>query len=78
MSEKKKQGFAALSEGRRREIASLGGRAARDKGTAHRWNAEEAAAAGRKGGLKVGRDGKYMAELGRRGGRARGRGQQSQ
>jgi uncharacterized protein len=45
-----RRGFAAMSRDRLREIASLGGRAAHQKGTAHRWTTEEARAAGRKGG----------------------------
>ena len=35
---------------RQREIASQGGRAAHEKGTAHEFSSEEARAAGRKGG----------------------------
>jgi general stress protein YciG len=35
---------------KQREIASKGGRAAHEKGTAHQWTAEEARTAGRKGG----------------------------
>ena len=35
---------------KQREIASKGGRAAHEKGTAHEWSADEARAAGRKGG----------------------------
>jgi len=34
----------------RRQIASLGGKAAQAKGTAHQWTKEEASAAGRVGG----------------------------
>lgn len=34
-----------------RTIAALGGKTSHAKGTAHEWTAEEAAAAGRKGGL---------------------------
>ena len=55
-----------------RQIASRGGRAAHEKGTAHQYTREEAKKAGRKGGLlrwkKIGRDG--MAALGRKGGSA--------
>jgi general stress protein YciG len=36
---------------KQREIASKGGRAAHEKGTAHEWTAEEAREAGRKGGV---------------------------
>jgi len=35
---------------KQREIASKGGRAAHEKGTAHEWTPDEARAAGRKGG----------------------------
>ncbi len=47
---KGKQGFASMSREAQRAIASSGGRAAHRKGTAHKWNSKEAAAAGRKGG----------------------------
>ncbi len=36
---------------KQRRIASKGGKAAHEKGTAHEWTAEEARAAGRKGGV---------------------------
>ena len=36
---------------RQREIASKGGKAAHEKGTAHEWTSEEAREAGRRGGL---------------------------
>ena len=39
-----------MSPEKQREIASKGGRAAHEKGTAHEWTAEEARSAGRKGG----------------------------
>lgn len=39
-----------MSPEKQREIASKGGRAAHQKGTAHEWTSEEARAAGRKGG----------------------------
>jgi hypothetical protein len=39
-----------MSSEKQREIASKGGRAAHEKGTAHEWTADEARAAGRKGG----------------------------
>lgn len=35
---------------KQREIASKGGRAAHEKGTAHEWTTDEARSAGRKGG----------------------------
>ena len=47
---KERRGFASMSLDKQREIASKGGRAAHEKGTAHEWTADEARAAGRKGG----------------------------
>ena len=48
---KQKRGFAAMSPQQRREIASKGGEAAQRKGTAHRFDHDEAVAAGKKGGI---------------------------
>jgi hypothetical protein len=39
-----------MSPEKQREIASKGGRAAHQKGTAHEWTTDEARSAGRKGG----------------------------
>ena len=47
---KERRGFASMSPEKQREIASKGGRAAHEKGTAHEWTPEEARNAGRKGG----------------------------
>lgn len=47
---KERRGFASMSMEKQREIASKGGRAAHEKGTAHEWTPDEARAAGRKGG----------------------------
>lgn len=44
------RGFANMDKVKQREIASKGGRAAHQKGTAHEWTPEEAREAGRKGG----------------------------
>lgn len=44
------RGFASMDENRQREIASMGGKAAHQKGTAHEFDSAEAAEAGRKGG----------------------------
>jgi len=49
------RGFAAMSPEERRRISALGGKAAHRKGTAHEWDLEQAAAAGRKGGLTSGK-----------------------
>jgi uncharacterized protein len=40
-----------MDRGKQREIASKGGKAAHQKGTAHEWTTEEAREAGRKGGM---------------------------
>jgi hypothetical protein len=47
---KQRRGFASMSAEKQREIASKGGRAAHEKGTAHEWSSGEARTAGRKGG----------------------------
>jgi uncharacterized protein len=47
---KERRGFASMSPEKQREIASKGGRAAHEKGTAHEWTPDEARSAGRKGG----------------------------
>ena len=47
---KSERGFASMDDEKQREIASKGGRAAHEKGTAHEWTADEARSAGRKGG----------------------------
>ena len=50
-----RRGFAAMDPEKQRAIASMGGKAAHAKGTAHQFTSEEARAAGRKGGrLSVG------------------------
>ena len=45
-----KRGFSSMDPLKQREIASKGGKAAHQKGTAHEFTTEEARAAGRKGG----------------------------
>lgn len=65
---KRKRGFASLSPEKRREISSKGGRAATEKGVAHRFTSEEAKVAGSKGGSIVSQDRAHMAEIGRKGG----------
>lgn len=45
-----RRGFASMDEEKQREIASKGGKAAHEKGTAHEFDSQEAAEAGRKGG----------------------------
>ncbi len=67
------RGFAAMDAEQQREIASKGGRAAHEQGTAHEFSPDEARAAGRKGGVSVSKNRQHMSEIGRKGGEARGR-----
>ena len=71
------RGFASMDPQRQREIASQGGRAAHQKGTAHQFNSEEARVAGSKGGQAAHRKGtahefnsEEAREAGRKGGQA--------
>src|SRR5215468_6599477 len=66
------RGFASMDPQKQREIASEGGRAAHEKGTAHEFNSEEARAAGRKGGEAVSQNREHMAAIGRKGGQSSG------
>ncbi|MBW4434575.1 MAG: stress-induced protein [Pelatocladus maniniholoensis HA4357-MV3] len=69
MSDTSKRGFASMDEDKQREIASKGGKAAHEKGTAHEFTSEEAREAGRKGGETTSQDREFMAEIGREGGK---------
>lgn len=73
------RGFASMDPVRQREIASEGGRAAHEKGTAHEFTSEEARAAGSKGGKAAHEkgtahefDSQEAREAGRKGGEASG------
>ena len=66
------RGFAGMDAEKQREIASKGGKAAHEQGTAHEFDSREASEAGRKGGEAVSRDREHMAEIGRKGGEASG------
>jgi uncharacterized protein len=48
---KEDRGFASMDRHKQRDIASKGGKAAHQKGSAHEWTSEEAREAGRKGGM---------------------------
>src|SRR3954469_6955068 len=72
------RGFASMDAEKQREIARKGGRAAHEKGTAHEFTADEARAAGRKGGERVSANREHMSRIGRLGGKmSAGRRQQS-
>jgi general stress protein YciG len=71
MTEGTSRGFAAMDREKQRQIASMGGRAAHEKGTAHEFTPDEAREAGRKGGEAVSQDREHMAAIGRKGGEAR-------
>lgn len=57
------QGFASMPKDKQREIASKGGKAAHEQGTAHEWTSEEAREAGRRGGQSRGASSQNMEEL---------------
>lgn len=60
---KERRGFASMTPEKQREIASKGGRAAHQKGTAHEWTSDEARSAGRKGGqISRGGRGRLMGD----------------
>jgi general stress protein YciG len=78
MTEKEKRGFASMDLQKQREIASKGGKAAHERGTAHEFDSSEAREAGRKGGKIAHEKGTAheftsdeAREAGRKGGQAR-------
>lgn len=64
-----KRGFASMDKDKQREIASKGGKAAHERGTAHEFTSQEAREAGHKGGEAVSQDREHMSEIGREGGK---------
>ncbi len=74
-----RRGLASADEWTRSRVASEGGRAAHQKGTAHEFNSDEARKAGRKGGEVTARThGKsFYKEIGRKGGEARVKGRRT-
>ena len=64
------RGFASMDEEKQRQIASEGGKAAHEKGTAHEFSSKEAREAGKKGGEAVSKDREHMADIGKKGGEA--------
>ena len=73
MPDTSNRGFASMDDEKQREIASKGGQAAHEKGTAHEFTSEEAREAGKKGGEKVKeeRGEEFYQAIGREGGEAR-------
>jgi uncharacterized protein len=71
MPKQRRGGFASMDPEQQRAIASMGGKAAHERGHAHEFSSEEARAAGAKGGQAVSQDRAHMAEIGRRGGQVR-------
>ena len=67
----KRRGFAVMSPERQREIASIGGRTAHERGRAHEFTPDEGRVAGSKGGAVVCLDREHMAAIGRLGSRRR-------
>src|SRR5437660_2882060 len=77
VADNEERGFAAMDDEKQREIASKGGKAAHEKGTAHEFTPEEAREAGRKGGEAAHEKGtaheftsEEAREAGRKGGEA--------
>lgn len=68
---KKPRGFAAMTPEKRRQIASMGGKAVHEYGNAYEWDSALAAEAGRRGGAAVSQDREHMSKIGRRGGEAK-------
>jgi uncharacterized protein len=66
------RGFASMDPEKQRSIASKGGRAAHEAGTAHEFTPEEARLAGSKGGEIVSGDRAHMAAIGSKGGQSHG------
>lgn len=62
------RGLASARQETRDRVASMGGKAAHEQGTAHEWDSNEAREAGRKGGESVSQDKQHMSEIGRKGG----------
>jgi hypothetical protein len=63
MSDTSNRGFASMDEEERSEIASQGGKAAHEKGTAHEFSSEEAKEAGHKGGEAVSQDSENIESI---------------
>lgn len=74
---KGKRGFASMSKEQQARIASMGGKAAHRRGTAHEFNSEEGRIAGSKGGRIIAADRAHMSAIGRMGGQSRRRDIQS-
>lgn len=75
-SKKSTRGFASMDPAKQKAIASRGGKAAHEKGTAHEFTSEEARAAGRLGGLTAQQKGtahKFTSETARAAGKKGGR-----
>ncbi len=54
-----------MTKERHLALSAKGGRSAQRQGKAHRWTAEEAQVAGRKGGKRTAKDPKHMSKVGR-------------
>ena len=65
------RGFARLSVEERRRVASQGGKISQAKGTAHRYDSQSGAEAGKKGGAYWRGDPGHLSEIGSKGGKAK-------
>ena len=65
------RGFARMSPEERKRVAAMGGTTAQARGLAHKFTVEENIQGGKKGGAFWRDDPGHLAEIGRRGGRAK-------
>ncbi len=77
MAKVKKRGFASMTPERRKEIATMGGKASSVCGKGHRWDCDKARLAGAKGGALVAARKGNMAKIGRLGGLAKRKNQRA-
>ena len=70
---KTRRGFGAMDHETLKAIASKGGKAAHEQGTAHEFTSDEARKAGAKGGRAVAKDWVHMAEIGHKAAQVRAR-----
>ena len=57
------RGFASMDREKQREIASKGGKAAHEKGTANEFNSQTGAAAGREGGKARSKNNNNLSDM---------------
>ncbi|MBL9043273.1 MAG: stress-induced protein [Myxococcales bacterium] len=71
VEQEQRRGFSVMDPDKLRVVCARGGQTAHALGRAHRFSAEKASQAGKKGGATVSADRSHMAEIGSRGGKAK-------